>query len=200
MMNTMMSWILFLQRGALILLSMGLLGCTTMQVDTMSADRFKAKGYDSFSWKSEIPTGMSGSLDGFYQLSSTIRAVVMSELDKKGYRYEESGGDFVISYELRAALEGGVTEAAPDFGTTTSVIHRNPDQAIVDNTYALSGPREIASLVLLFEDGVNLAPTWSASVSQVVENRNQPDLEKVRRKLQRGLAKAFRPLPDAAGR
>jgi hypothetical protein len=199
MMNTIKSWILFLQRGALIVLSMGLLGCTTMQVDTMSADRFKAKGYDSFSWKSEIPTGMSGSLDGFYQLSSTIRAVVMNELDKKGYRYEESGGDFVISYELRAALEGGVTEAAPDFGTTTSVINRNPDQAIVDNTYALSGPREIASLVLLFEDGVNLAPTWSASVSQVVENRNQPDLEKVRRKLQRGLAKAFRPLPDAAG-
>ena len=199
MMNTIKSWILFLQRGALIVLSMGLLGCTTMQVDTMSADRFKAKGYDSFSWKSEIPTGMSGSLDGFYQLSSTIRAVVMNELDKKGYRYEESGGDFVISYELRAALEGGVTEAAPDFGTTTSVINRNPDQAIVDNTYALSGPGEIASLVLLFEDGVNLAPTWSASVSQVVENRNQPDLEKVRRKLQRGLAKAFRPLPDAAG-
>ena len=199
MMNTIKSWILFLQRGALIVLSMGLLGCTTMQVDTMSADRFKAKGYDSFSWKSEIPTGMSGSLDGFYQLSSTIRAVVMNELDKKGYRYEESGGDFVISYELRAALEGVVTEAAPDFGTTTSVINRNPDQAIVDNTYALSGPREIASLVLLFEDGVNLAPTWSASVSQVVENRNQPDLEKVRRKLQRGLAKAFRPLPDAAG-
>ena len=199
MMNTIKSWILFLQRGALIVLSMGLLGCTTMQVDTMSADRFKAKGYDSFSWKSEIPTGMSGSLDGFYQLSSTIRAVVMNELDKKGYRYEESGGDFVISYELRAALEGGVTEAAPDFGTTTSVINRNPDQAIVDITYALGGPREIASLVLLFEDGVNLAPTWSASVSQVVENRNQPDLEKVRRKLQRGLAKAFRPLPDAAG-
>ena len=200
MMNTMMSWTLFLQRGALILLSMGLLGCTTMQVDTMSADRFKAKGYDSFSWKSEIPTGMSGSLDGFYQLSSTIRAVVMSELDKKGYRYEESGGDFVVSYELRAALEEGTTETAPDFGATTAVINRNPDQAIVDNTYALSGPREIASLVLLFEDGVNLAPTWSASVSQVVENRNQPDLEKVRRKLQRGLAKAFRPLPDAAGR
>jgi hypothetical protein len=106
----------------------------------------------------------------------------------------------VISYELRAALEGGATEAAPDFGATTSVINRNPDQAIVDNTYALSGPREIASLALLFEDGINLAPTWSASVSQVVENRNQPDLDKVRRKLQRGLAKAFRPLPDVKSR
>ena len=200
MMNTMMSWTLFLQRGALGLLSMGLLACTTMQVDTMSTDRFAAKEYDSFSWKSDIPTGMSGSLDDFYQLSSTIRAVVMSELDKKGYRYEENGGDFVISYELRASLEGGATEAAPDFGTNTAVINRNPDQAIVDNTYALSGPREIASLVLLFEDGINLAPTWSASVSQVVENRNQPDLDKVRRKLQRGLAKAFRPLPDVKGR
>jgi uncharacterized membrane protein YfcA len=200
MMNTMMSWTLFLQRGALGLLSMGLLACTTMQVDTMPTDRFAAKGYDSFSWKSDIPTGMSGSLDGFYQLSSTIRDAVMSELDKKGYRYEESGGDFVVSYELRAALEEGTAEPAPDFSATTAVINRNPDQAIVDNTYALSGPREIASLVLLFEDGINLAPTWSASVSQVVENRNQPDLEKVRRKLERGLAKAFRQLPDVKSR
>ena len=124
----------------------------------------------------------------------------MSALDKKGYRYEESGGDCVISYELRAALEGGATVAGPDFGTTSSVINRNPDQAIVDNIYALSEPREIASLVLLFEDGADLAPIWSASVSQVVENRNQPDLEKVRRKLQPGLAKAFRPLPNAVGR
>jgi hypothetical protein len=171
-----------------------------MQVDTMPTDRFAAKGYGSFSWKSNIPTGMSGSLDGFYQLSSTIRDAVMSELDKKGYRYEESGGDFVVSYELRAALEEGTAEPAPDFSATTAVINRNPDQAIVDNTYALSGPREIASLVLLFEDGINLAPTWSASVSQVVENRNQPDLEKVRRKLERGLAKAFRQLPDVKSR
>ncbi len=200
MTNTMMSWTVSLQRGALGLLSMSLLACTTMQVDTMPTDRFAAKGYQSFSWKSAIPTGMSGSLDSFYQLSSTVRDVVMSELNKKGYRYQEGGGDFVISYELRAALEGGATEAAPDFGATSSVINRHPDQAIIDNTYALSGPREIASLVLLFEDGTNLAPVWSASVSQVVENRNQPDLEKVRRKLQPGLAKAFRPLPDAAGR
>ena len=50
MMNTMMSWTLFLQRGALGLLSIGLLACTTMQVDTMPTDRFSAKGYDSFSW------------------------------------------------------------------------------------------------------------------------------------------------------
>jgi len=200
MTTTMMSWTLLLQRGVLGLLSIGLLACTTMQVDTLPTDRFAAKGYQSFSWKSEMPTGMSGSLDSFYQLSSTVRDVVMTELNKKGYRHEEKGGDFVISYELRAALEGGATEAAPDFSATSSVINRNPDQAIVDNTYALSGPREIASLMLLFEDGTNLAPIWSASVSQVVENRNQPDLEKVRRKLQRGLAKAFRPLPTAAGR
>ena len=59
MMNTRMSWILFLQRSVLGLLSMGLLACTTMQVDTMPTDRFAAKGYDSFSWKSDIPVGMS---------------------------------------------------------------------------------------------------------------------------------------------
>jgi len=71
------------------------------------------------------------------------------------------------------------------------------DPAEAANAQALAGPREVASLLLLFEDGANLAPVWSATISQVVENRNQPDLEKVRRKLEPGVAKALRPLPDA---
>ena len=67
----------------------------------------------------------------------------------------------------------------------------------MDNAYALSGPREVASLMLSFEDGDNLASVWSASISQVVENQNQPDLDKVRRKLEPGIARALRVLPDA---
>ena len=83
---------------------------------------------------------------------------------------------------------------------TSSVINRSPDPAIINNAYALSGPREVASLMLSFEDGDNLAAVWSANISQVVENRNQPNLEKIRRKLEPGIARALRVLPDAATR
>jgi len=54
--------------------------------------------------------------------------------------------------------------------------------------------------MLSFEDGGNLAPVWSARISQVVENQNQPDLDKVRRKLEPGVAKALRVLPNAVSR
>ena len=67
----------------------------------------------------------------------------------------------------------------------------------MDNAYALSGPREVASLMLSFEDGDNLATVWSARISQVVENQNQPNLDKVRRKLESGVSRALRVLPDA---
>ena len=70
----------------------------------------------------------------------------------------------------------------------------------MDNAHALSGPREVASLVLSFEDGDNLASVWSANISQVVENRNQPALNRVRRKLEPGIARALRVLPDAPTR
>ena len=70
----------------------------------------------------------------------------------------------------------------------------------MDNAYALSGPRKVASLMLSFEGGDNLASVWSASISQVVENQNQPDLEKIQRKLKSGVTKAFRVLPDATNR
>ena len=79
MMNTTMSWTLFLQRSVLGLLSMGLLACTTMQVDTMPTDRFAAKGYYSLHLKSALPTDISGSLAGLYPPSSTDRSYVISE-------------------------------------------------------------------------------------------------------------------------
>ena len=182
-----------------ILLCVAVMGCTSMQVDTDSADRFAGKGYASFSWRTEIPTGVPTSMESLYQLSTTVRDVVAAELEKKGYQYQTAGGDFVVSYAFGARLEGGV-EPEPNFGPTSSVINRSPDPAVMDNAYALSGPREVASLMLSFEDGGNLAPVRSARISQVVENQNQPDLDKVRRKLEPGVARALRVLPNAVSR
>ena len=97
----------------------------------------------------------------------------------------------------RAEREGGADLGMPNLTPTSSVINRSPDPAVIDNAYALSGPREVASLTLIFEDGDNLASVWSASISQVVENQNQPDLDTVRRKLEPGIARALQVLPDA---
>ena len=183
--------------GSLCTVILTLSGCSSTQVDSAPPDRFAAKQYQSYSWRAALPTGMSGSMDEFYRLSTTVRDVVSEALEKKGYRNVESDGDFVISYAFKATLETGVDPTATEFNTTSAVINRGVDPAEAANAQALAGPREVASLLLLFEDGANLAPVWSATISQVVENRNQPDLEKVQRKLEPGVAKALRPLPDA---
>ena len=193
----MIAWTRCLRHTAITLMCIDMLGCATMQVDTASADRFASKGYQTFSWRAEVPTGVPQSMETLYQLSTSVREVLSASLQKKGYRYEASGGDFLVSYAFGARLEGGTDPGMSNPALTSSVINRSPDPAVMDNAYALSGPREVASLMLSFEDGDNLASVWSASISQVVENQNQPDLDKVRRKLQPGIARALRVLPDA---
>ena len=193
-------WTRCLRHVAVTILCVSVLGCTIMEVDTAPADRFAGKGYQTFSWRAEVPTGVPQSMETLYQLSTTVREVFSASLQKKGYRYQASGGDFVVSYAFGARLEGGIDPGMPNPAPTSSVINRSPDPAVMDNAYALSGLREVTSLMLSFEDGDNLASVWSASISQVVENQNQPDLDKVRRKLEPGIAKALRVLPDVPTR
>ena len=183
--------------SSLLSLTLTLTGCSSVQVESQPRGRFSAEQYQSYSWRAALPSGISGSMDELYRLSTIVREVVSQELDKKGYRSVESDGDFVISYAFKATLEAGVDPTATEFNTTSAVINRGVDPAEAANAQVLAGPREIASLLLIFEDGKNLAPVWSATISQVVENRNQPDLAKVRRKIEPGVAKALRVLPDA---
>ena len=103
----------------------------------------------------------------------------------------------MVSYAFGSRLEGGDEPVTPSLGPSSSVINRNPDGAVMDNAYALSGPREVASVMLTFEDGANLATVWTAQISQIVENQNQADLDKVQRRLESGVARALRALPDA---
>ena len=193
----MIDWTRCLRQVAVTMLCVSVLGCTTMEVDTAPADRFANKGYKTFGWRSEIPAGVPQSMESLYQLAETVRETVAAELEKKGYRYLDTGGDFLVTYAFGARLEGGDVPVTPEFGPNTSVINRSPDPAVMDNAYALNGPREVASLMLSFEDGDNLATVWSARISQVVENQNQPNLDKVRRRLEAAVSRALRVLPDA---
>ena len=186
-----------INRLAAAILCIAMVGCVTMEVDTSSPKRFADKNYQTFSWRSEVPTGVPQSMESLYRLSTTVREVVADALQKKGYRYEASGGDFLVSYSFRTRLEGGEEPVTPGVNTSGAVINRNTDGAMMDNAYALSGPREVAMLMLSFEDGSNLATVWTASISQMVENQNQANLDKVQRRLETGVAKALRSLPDA---
>ena len=186
----------WIRRWAIGVLCITVAGCATMEVDTASPKRFANKNYQTFSWRSEVPTGVPQSMQRLYTLSTTVREVVADALEKKRYRYEASGGDFLVSYAFGSRLEGGDEPVTPSLGPSSSVINRNPDGAVMDNAYALSGPREVASVMLTFEGGANLATVWTAQISQIVENQNQEDLDKVQRRLERGVARALRVLPD----
>ena len=186
-----------ISRLATAILCLAMVGCVTMEVDTTSPKRFADKNYQTFSWRSEVPTGVPQSMESLYRLSTTVREVVAEALQKKGYRYEASGGDFLVSYSFGTRLEGGEEPVTPGVNTGGAVINRNTDGAMMDNAYALSGPREVAMLMLSVEDGGNLATVWTASISQMVENQNQANLDKVQRRLETGVAKALRSLPNA---
>ena len=82
----MIDWTRCLRHVAVTLLCVSVLGCTTMEVDTAPADRFAGKGYQTFSWRAEVPTGVPQSMETLYQLSTTVRDVFSASLQKKGYR------------------------------------------------------------------------------------------------------------------
>ncbi len=174
-----------------------LVSCANIEVNTTSSKRFADNSYKTFSWRSEVPTSVPDSMGNLYRLSTTVREVVVETLQEKGYHYEASGGDFLVSYSFGTRLEGGEEPVKPGFNAGGTVINRNTDGALMDNAYALSGPREVAILMLNFEDGGNLATVWSAKISQAVENLNQSNLDKLRQRIKLGISKALRRLSGA---
>ena len=135
----MIDWTRCLRRAAIVTLCVSAMGCTTMEVDTAPADRFASKGYETFSWRAEIPAGVPQSMESLYRLAATVRETVAAELEKKGYRYQDSGGDFLVTYAFGARLEGGDIPVTPEFGPNTSVINRSPDPAVMALGNAVGG-------------------------------------------------------------
>ena len=128
-----------------------------MQVDTAPSDRFADKRYQTFSWRAEVPTGVPESMESLYRLSTTVREVVATALQKKGYRYEQSGGDFVVSYAFGARLEGGTQQHgarfwAHQFGHQPESGSRRHGQRL-----CVERPKGSRQLMLSFEDGENCA-------------------------------------------
>lgn len=114
------------------------------------------------------------------------------------------GGDFVIDYQFKDTLVAGSlnsTSAEADnrypAPTNQAVINRRPDQALVDNAYALSGPKELNSILIRFSDGETLTMVWAAGVSKVVD-KLYFDADDLQKTIKVAVDRALGRLPSAS--
>ena len=190
------------QHAALMLLTVlcvGLLSaCSGVQIERAPTERFNDAGYQTYSWRDLPIDNIGNSDDPLYNIGPSLRSAVNDSLADKGYVLKESGGDFVVYFEFRTVLTEGVlsSKASNIAPIPQVVINRDTDQAMADNAYALSGVREMNSILLNFEDPQNQALVWAVSISKVVENLNHNDPAKMRRTLGKSIERAFRLLAD----
>ena len=180
------------------------LGLASVQVDTTDTAEFKAGNYKTYSWMGAPIDNSAGSTDPLYVLDPTLRSAVDTKLASKGYRYVKTGGDFVIEYQFKDTLVAGSlnsTAAEADnlypAPSNQAVINRRPDQALVDNAYALSGPKEVNSILIRFSDGETLTMVWAAGVGKVVD-KLYFDADDLRKTINTAVDRALGRLPSAS--
>jgi hypothetical protein len=76
-------------------------------------------------------------------------------------------------------------------------VNRRTDQALVDNAYALSGPRETNNMLLQFSDRTTQSLVWATSMTKIVENVNEENTKKMRKSVNAAVRKVLRQLPSA---
>ena len=188
--------------GLLALLTLG--GCSNVQVDTTPNDRFEAGNYTTYHWQAAALDPSGAASDPLYALDPTLRASVDNKLASKGYQRVDAGGDFQVIYQFKASIsDGALGMAATDansqdipVSSQDLVINRRADQALIDNAYALSGPREITSILLTFTDGSSQNPVWAAGMSKVVDHANF-DAKRMTASIDKAVNRALGRLPKA---
>lgn len=180
-----------------------LAGCTGVQINSTPVDRFAAAKFETFSWRAAPIEQRQGSKDPLAAVDPTLRSAVNKALVGKGYREIPQGGDFVIDYQFKTSLSEGAlsssaSKASNEFPAPNPnvVVNRRTNQALVDNAYALAGPREVNSILLEFSNGNSQGLVWAGSISKVVENLNQQDSEGVRKAINSTVARLLRGIPN----
>ncbi len=181
-----------------------LVACTGIETNTTPVDRFAEGNYKTYSWRAEQIENTGNSSDPLYTIAPTLRAAVDEELASKGYRYQHEGGDFLIHYQFKVGLSEGVPNAIAnsannryDIPDAAVVVNRRTDQALVDNAYALSGPRETNNMLLQFSDRTTQSLVWATSMTKIVENVNEENTKKMRKSVNAAVRKVLRQLPSA---
>ena len=192
------------RRTALFFIAPLLVACTGIETNTTPVDRFAEGNYKTYSWRAEQIENTGNSSDPLYTIAPTLRAAVDEELASKGYRYQHEGGDFLIHYQFKVGLSEGVPNAIAnsannryDIPDAAVVVNRRTDQALVDNAYALSGPRETNNMLLQFSDRTTQSLVWATSMTKIVENVNEENTKKMRKSVNAAVRKVLRQLPSA---
>ncbi len=194
------SWYVY----ASLFLTFALGGCSGVQVDTTPTDRFKAGGYQTYSWQGAAIANTGNSTDPLYIIDPTLRAAVDSKLAGKGYRRVDSDGDFQVEYQFKDSIsQGALSMTATDannqdipVSSQDLLINRRADPALVDNAYALAGPKEITSILLQFTDGKTQSLVWAAGMSKVVDHANF-DAKRLTSGVNAAVNRALNRLPSA---
>ena len=180
------------------------IACTGIQIDSAPLDRFNQGNYQSYSWQTAALKSHSGDTDTLSIIDPALRAAVNNELSAKGYRQVASGGDFVIDYQFRAALAQGELNSTAREADNTSpyvdpnvVVNRQVNQALLDNAYALSGPKAINSIVIQFSSGDKQRRIWTTTINKMVENVNRDNVDKMTKGINTAIKRAFAWLPRA---
>ena len=182
----------------------GLSGCSGVQIDSAPVERFAEGNYQTYSWRVAAIENTDDSKDFMYVVDPTIRSAVNKELQSKGYRMVDAKGDFVIDYQFKTSLSDGALSSTAlmsdnryPIPNTEAVINRRTDQALVDNAYALSGPRQVNSVLITFSDGADQGLVWAASMSKIVEDVNQQDPKDMAKSVNSAVSRTFGKLPKA---
>ncbi len=182
-----------------------LVACTGIQIDSAPLDRFNEGNYQSYSWRTAPLKTSTGDTDTLSIIDPALRAAVDRELSAKGYRQVASNGDFIIDYQFRAALaEGELNSTAREADNTSPyvdpnvVVNRQVNQALLDNAYALSGPKAINSIVIQFSSGDRQRLLWTTAINKMVENVNRDNVDKMTKGINAAVGRAFARLPLAS--
>lgn len=178
-----------------------LTACGTTQIERSEIDTFAAKGYSTYQWNYAPIEVRPSDTSPLSTIGPIFREETNTALSELGYREVKDGGDFVVSLQFKTSIEqGALPRSAPNNDPVPrAVINRTPDQASVDNAYAMAGPREMNNALLQFDDGNDGALLWAAAMSRLVEDTNQNNIDpaEVRRNARRALERALAPLPRA---
>jgi hypothetical protein len=173
--------------------------CSSLEVDVWDPSQFAAGQFQTYSWRSEPFSDGFFTRDPVYIIDPILREVVDEELAKRGFQRQVRNGDFTIDYIFAPGVRlGAPTEQASNIAPRAGVRpNTNISQAERDNAIALSGVKDTHNIALQINDGETGREVWRGVITKIVANANQPDKNRARTQLRRGVSRAFKDLPDA---
>jgi hypothetical protein len=183
------------------LLSLALVACSGVDIQRSAIEQFTTGNYRYYMWRTDALPQETPSANTMHTLDSVVRREIDAHLQSKGYILDPQRAQFTVHYRyVRGMVQGERSALASNLTAIPRVMPtRQVDQASVDNAIALGGVKETNNLIVQFNDRATNQAVWQVTLTEIVENANSSDSALLDDNLQRYLARALRPLPQAPG-